>query len=149
AVVGGPAKALTNGDHEDVEPTFSPDRSKIAYLQRGTRLTSSNGVSNQLWVMNADGTNAHEVAQLAGRSASPSWSWSPDGSHFAYDGNSPNGQAIDLYTIGVDGNGATRLTSNADGALAGYPAWSPDGTHIALTIEDDPHATTPIEIVAT
>lgn len=72
---GGAAIALTSGQGIDVGPAWSPDGSQIAFG------STRNGIGNALFVMNADGTNARELA-TPGRNVGTG-QWAPDGTHIA------------------------------------------------------------------
>ena len=54
-IEGGEAKPLTHGMAWDMQPRFSPDGKRIAYV-------SDAGGGDNVWVMNADGTGAHAVS---------------------------------------------------------------------------------------
>jgi len=104
---------------DDIDPTWSPDGSMIAFA------SSRNG-TRQLFVMNADGTNIHQVTNLdsmGGRST-----WSPDGTKLAFY-RGPNGDR-NIYLINVDGTGLVQLTHGGNNL---GPSWSPDGNWIAFT----------------
>jgi hypothetical protein len=101
--------------------TFSPDGSQIAYL-------ANDGV----WVMDADGTDAHEiVANEATRNAFEWFSgmeWSPRGDRIAIGlGGDPA-----IYTFAPDGSDFTKVITGGV-----EPYWSPDGSQIAYTIPCD------------
>ena len=61
---------LTHNDVNDIQPTWAPDSSQIAYFSAG-----------ELWVMNADGTHQRRVYEL-GNVWAPAWS--PDGTKIAF-----------------------------------------------------------------
>jgi dipeptidyl aminopeptidase/acylaminoacyl peptidase len=71
AAGGGTPTRLTHDDVSDIEPTWSPDGSQIAYFHGG-----------ELWVMDADGADQHRVYRGEGGAWSPSWS--PDGQRIAF-----------------------------------------------------------------
>jgi Tol biopolymer transport system component len=117
---------LTTSLDVDDEPAFSPFGDKIAYIHR---------VPNQpyqVWIMNADGSGAHQVTSEAiGMHGMPNWS--PDGTRIAYCAYTepfPNGNH-DICVINVDGSNRIRLTTDA--GADEYPCFSPDGTRIAFT----------------
>jgi Tol biopolymer transport system component len=78
---------------------WSPDGSKIVFSSGGAH-------SYQIFVMNADGTNAEQLTHGPGRNDLPEWS--PDGTQIAFisqrDGNR------ELYVMDADGSSETRLT---------------------------------------
>ena len=79
---GGEAKPLTRGPAVDYRPRFSPDGRRIAFV------SDRNGTDN-LWVMNADGSDAYMVSQQDPRKRlkeerffiTPAWT--PDGQFIA------------------------------------------------------------------
>jgi Tol biopolymer transport system component len=106
-------------DRDDVDPTWSPDGSLIAFA------SARNG-SRQLYIMKPDGSNIRQVTDLndmGGRS-----SWSPDGTKLAFYRGAAGDH--DIYIINIDGTGLKRLTDGGDNL---GPSWSPDGNWIAFT----------------
>ena len=106
------------------QPAWSPNSEQLAFDSTAT------GAATSLWVANADGSHAVEIAS---KGESPSWD--PDGSRIAYVTSGTEG-AAELSTISPSGDAETVLTSDLPGvAPEGYgfasPAWSPDGTTIA------------------
>jgi Tol biopolymer transport system component len=106
---------LTDNAATNVDPTWSPDGSKIAY--------SANG---EITVMNADGSGQTPLTNDAFSDHEPDWS--PDGSRIAF--VSFRGGNTDLWVINADGTGQTQLTTTS--ASERDPTWSPDGTKLAL-----------------
>ncbi|HRG33902.1 MAG TPA: amidohydrolase, partial [Saprospiraceae bacterium] len=51
---GGSARILRSGLPYEVQPRFSPDGKKISF-------TSDAGGGDNIWIMNADGSHAHQV----------------------------------------------------------------------------------------
>lgn len=111
---------------EGYGPTFSPDGMQIAYLV-------SDYDEEQVWVVNADGSDAHEIlaneptvfGSLSGLE------WSPEGGRLAI-GLGSGGLAI--YTFAPDGSDFRKVIT---GGISPY--WSPDGSQIAYTIPCDEH----------
>jgi TolB protein len=123
----------------DFSPLYSPDGRKIAFVsfERG-------GILIAIYLMNADGSDIHELT--------PPWvggdcpSWSPDGEKIAFASNGCVGdhgagfvRNEELWVINGDGTGLTRLTHNNDD-WHGYlksphdsvPSWSPQQNAITF-----------------
>jgi Tol biopolymer transport system component len=110
-------RRLTGDPMSESRPSWSPDGTRIAYE-----------VEAGVWVIDADGTDAHRVAgALAGGGHYPSWS--PDGSMIVY---SMSGEG--LFVVHVLSEKVQRITT---GENHWDPSWSPDGTLIAFTCEHD------------
>lgn len=107
----------------DNSPVFSPDGIQIAF----TRAPSS-GI-DELFVMNADGSNPHSVGLGAGLTNLSAPDWSPGGAKIAFDAQAAG--AHDIYTVNPDGSGLANVTSAVDGDSY-QPSWSPDSALIAF-----------------
>jgi len=87
----------------------------------------------QIYLMNADGSDQHQVTNLPDGACQPAWS--PDGMHLVF--ISPCLERLaqypgaKLYMINADGSGLVELKSEESSDFD--PAWSPDGTRIAFT----------------
>jgi TolB protein len=84
----------------------------------------------ELWVMNADGTDARQVTSLGAASFAPFFH--PDGRRIVFASNvrDPRGPNFDLYLVNDDGTGLERLTTY-DG-FDGFPMFSPDGRKLVF-----------------
>ena len=106
-------------------PSWSPDGQRIAFT---VRLRGS----DEIHVMNADGSGVTRLAYQSGLSFDQSPSWSPDSQRIAFvsfrDGNA------EIYVMYADGSVPTRLTDGSDNFS---PAWSPDGQRIAFVSDRD------------
>ena len=101
-------------------PTFSPDGTQIAYVD------GSGDHDFHVWVMNADGSDAHEIVfnqRTAAADHVRGLAWSPAGERIAL------GFDVGIYTFAPDGSAFTQVIS--DGTS---PYWSPDGSQIANRI---------------
>jgi Tol biopolymer transport system component len=97
-------------------PVWSPDSARIAFWN------DSNDPSTQgIYLMNADGTGIHKIAD----GGSPAWS--PDGESIVF--AAAAGEGNDIYSVSIDGSRLTRLTHTS--AVEAFPTWSPDGSQIA------------------
>jgi Tol biopolymer transport system component len=115
-----PPIQLTNNSVADRYPAASPDGSQIVY-------SSNQGDTFDIWVMQADGTDARQLTDGEGNNTKPTWS--SDGSRIAFVSDR-DGQ-LDIYQIGIDGNGLTRLTQH-DG-IDDDPCWSLDGERLLFS----------------
>ena len=115
------ALALACGSGPEPTPWPTPDTSvsRIAFA------TNRDG-NWEIYVMNSDGSNPHNVTNNPAIDSHPSWS--PNGSKIAFqserDGN------LEIYAMNSDGSEQVRLTN--DRGTDHSPAWSPDGTKIAF-----------------
>ena len=118
---GGPAEVLLDGEDAMYAPTFSPDGAKIAYVM------GSGDHSHRVWVMDADGNNAHQILAnetTLGAGHVYGLAWSPAGDRIAL-GIDTSG----TYTFAPDGSGFTRVTKTGV-----HPYWSPNGSQIAFSL---------------
>lgn len=123
-IAGGAARSLTAnaGMALDFHPAWSPDGARIAFI-------SDRDGQNNIWVMDADGTNPRRVSsQRDKRMALPAWT--PDGRFVIArtGGDSNNDGRGELWMWHVDGGAGVRLTS--DSINASWPEVSPDGRYV-------------------
>jgi Tol biopolymer transport system component len=129
---------LSSSADEDEDPQWSPEGSRIAFQ----RINDSTFL-NELWIMNADGGNAHRLP-TPGHALHPKWS--PDGSLIAYDDYSG------IWVVATDSSPPIPLTPNCTPAGCsntseyGYPSWSPDGLHLMTFGRDDVSTQTDLSI---
>jgi len=115
---------LTNNNIDECCPDWSPDGSKLAFVQ-------GSGIAREIWVMAADGSHP---ANLTNNNAEDCClAWSPDGSKLAFVQGSEREREI--WVMAADGSYAANLTNNnaEDCCLA----WSPDGGKIAFVSNRD------------
>lgn len=108
---GTDVERLTPEFFFDGAPTWSPDRTKIAFAGRRNAEEAS-----VIYVINADGSGLNAVMEDAVDPA-----WSPDGTKIAFtsdkDGDS------EIYVMSPDGNDVRQLTNND--LQDSDPAWQP------------------------
>ena len=120
---GGEAELLTRdaGVSTNYHPKYSPDGSRIAFI-------SDRGGQNNLWVMNADGSNPRAVLDDQNvRVLEPTWT--ADGQYIVVQrqplpppGQAPGGRGLWMYH--VDGGSGVELT---DLAGASWPSMESSG----------------------
>ncbi|MBC7894610.1 MAG: PD40 domain-containing protein [Cytophagaceae bacterium] len=123
-IAGGEARALTraSGIALNFHAAWSPDGSRIAFV------SDRDGQEN-VWIMNADGSNARRVStQREKRVSLPAWT--PDGSYVIArtGGDSNNDGRGELWMWHVDGGTGVRITGET--ISASWPEVSPDGRYV-------------------
>lgn len=115
---GGATTNVTNSAFEEESPAISPDGTRIAYYRRA----GLDPLTSELWVSDADGTNARKLADGAS-SFEPDWS--PDGTKIAF-----YGRGNSLQVIHADGTSLQTLVA----ALPqnGEVTWTSDGTQLVF-----------------
>jgi len=112
AVSDGAILRLTQTKNAEYRPVWSPDGKQIAYLGTTRPLTSSETTmeDTHVWVMNADGTNRHEVKEaLDNRQGAPRWA--ADGKTLYFTAQERGD--THLYRIPAAGGKAARVVDDA------------------------------------
>lgn len=114
-------------------PKLAPDGTRLLFstaapaaVGRAQDLDLNGSGSPDIWIANADGSQARQL--IGGPGGYNGWSWSPDGRRLAFASN--RGGSWDIYTLLADGTGLTRLTISP--SQDGWPAWMPDGATVVL-----------------
>jgi len=97
----------------------------------------------EIWVMNADGSQKHQVTHNGAANFAPYWM--PDGKRIIFASNQADakaGREFDLYLINEDGTGQERITYRPD--FDGFPMFSSDGKRLVWASNrngKEPHET--------
>jgi imidazolonepropionase-like amidohydrolase/Tol biopolymer transport system component len=136
-VAGGEARAIASGVAWDMQPKWSPDGRHIAF-------TSDRGGGDNIWIMDADGSNPTQVSKESFRLLNQP-EWSPDGQfivgrkHFTSSRSLGAGEMWMYHRSGGSGVQLTeRRTQQKD---TGEPAFSPDGRYLYFSDDATPGAT--------
>lgn len=122
---------LSKGDAIEMDPVWSPDGKKIAFV-----VMNAEEMKADIHVMNADGSGRTQLTKNAAKSIAFSPTWSPDGKRIAFsamqmdEGFGPPKEA-NLFVVDADGKNLKPL--GEPGAVRMMPAWSPDGKQILYT----------------
>jgi TolB protein len=112
---------LTNNEWGDAGPSWSPDGNQIIFS------STRDGGDDEIYVMNADGSNQTRLTNNPGHDAGARWA--PDGKRIAFDSNRDGN--YEIYVMNSDGSNQIRLTNDPGEDIG--PSWSPDGKRIAFS----------------
>ena len=109
-------------------PTWSPDRTKIAYARGPSAGPFDIFVQDLTQPLSA--TNPKDLTPNAPASSEDRPAWSPDGTHIAFEKDQGTPASRDIFVASAaNGSGQTNITSTA-GAIEGAPTWDPSGSTI-------------------
>ena len=139
-VDGSNLKRLTFKPGYDGGPFWSHDGKKIVYRAwhpTDTALTNYQDLLKQrlvrpnrmeIWVMNADGSDQHQITNLGGANFAPFFT--PDDRRIIFSSNhtNPRSRNFDLYLVNADGTGLEQVTDDPE--FDGFPMFSPNGKQL-------------------
>ena len=140
------AVRLGGADVFESDPAWSPDGRRIAFHRTAPCCGES---LDSLWVIDVDGSNAHEIApgiwdsrvpEMVGHSRSNPGgraqpTWSADGRRLAFLARGV-GDRRDVYVVDADGRNLRNVSNSPE--EENRVAWSPDGTRLAFLRNPDP-----------
>ncbi|PHS77018.1 MAG: amidohydrolase [Robiginitomaculum sp.] len=127
-IEGGKATAIASGMAWEIQPRFSPDGARIAF-------TSDRGGADNIWTMEADGSDAEQVTKEKFRLLNNP-TWSPDGrfiaarKHFTTSRSLGTGEIWLYHTSGGDGVKLVKRPNENFQKELGEPMFAPDGKSI-------------------
>jgi Tol biopolymer transport system component len=151
---GSHVRRLTSAPGYDGGAFFSPDCKKIVWrasrpqgaeLEDYRRLLAQGLVRPgklEIWVANADGSDARQLTYLDAASFAPSFFPSGDRVIFSSNYGDSEGREFELWAVNLDGSGLERITWSP--GFDGFPMFSPDGTRLSFSSnrgQSRPHET--------
>ncbi len=141
---GGNVRRLTDAPGYDGGAFFSPDCARIVWrasrpregeeLEDYRRLLAQGLVRPgklEIWVADADGSDARQLTYLGAASFAPSFFPSGERIIFSSNHGQPGGREFDLWAIDADGTDLERVTWTP--GFDGFPVFSPDGTRLTFS----------------
>ncbi len=113
---------LTDANGQDLNPSFSPDGSRIAFISNRTGTWG-------IWTCDPDGSNQKKLIELGRFAGFSIPEWSPKGDRIAVDAIFKTGDR-DAYIVDVAAATASQAMTQGGGRL---PAWSRDEQSIYYT----------------
>lgn len=96
---------------------------------------SQHAGEDEIWVMNADGTNKHNLTRHDGSKISDiDPAWSPDGRQIAFSSDPGGNRQWEIWVMNADGSNAHQLT---DAERGRRPSWAADGKSIVFVSTSD------------
>jgi len=135
-ITGGTPTRIAEGMAWEVHPRFSPDGKRIAF-------TSDRGGGENIWVMNADGSDKRQLTKEDFRLLNQP-SWSPDGQYIAAKKHFTTQRSLgtgEIWLYHVSGGGGVQVVERANDQLQkelGEPIFAPDGKAIYFTRNTTP-----------
>ncbi|MEX0691362.1 MAG: amidohydrolase family protein [Gemmatimonadales bacterium] len=121
-IAGGQATRITSGAAFDGQPRYSPDGRLIAF-------TSDRDGTEQVWLVEADGSHPRKLSGGTALYASPEWT--PDGQYVVVSrGVGAIASRFELQMYHKDGGGGLELTRGNDEMNAMGAAFGPDGRYL-------------------
>ncbi len=125
-ISGGDAKAIRTGIPFEIQPRFSPDGSKISF-------TSDAGGGDNIWTMNADGSDAQQITKEDFRLLNNAV-WSADGNYLIARKHFTSGRSLgagEMWQYHKTGGSGLQLTKRKnDQQDVNEPFASPDGKYL-------------------
>lgn len=118
SVRGQTVTQLTSSSSSDVQPSFSPDGTRVAFA-------SNRAGSWDIFVMSVNGGQPVQMTSESSHELHPTWS--PDGSQLAYCRRNPSSGRWEIWATTIANPGLSRFIGHGM-----HPSWSPSDNRIAF-----------------
>jgi imidazolonepropionase-like amidohydrolase/Tol biopolymer transport system component len=133
-ISGGEARAIASGVAWDMQPKWSPDGRHIAF-------TSDRAGGDNIWIMEADGSNPTQVSKESFRLLNQP-EWTPDGQFIVARKHFTSARSLgagELWMYHRSGGGGVQMTERRTQQKdTGEPAVSPDGRYLYFSDDATP-----------
>jgi TolB protein len=122
---------LTADQGGDGEPAWSPDGKLIVFTEHSPDFSTF-----RLWLMNADGSNRHQLFRETSDFNDFQGTFSPDGRYVIFRHCSNSREYCQVSRVKTDGTGLnalTHLVSSEGGVFDVHPEYSPDGNSVSFS----------------
>ena len=132
---GGNLQSLTDNRNDDFYPSWSPDGERIVFSSaREEHFEDKFGITDEIYVMDADGGNQQRLTDNRNNDWDPVWS--PDGQRIAFAADRKGDlENFEIYMMDADGGNQQKLTNHR--TWDGSPSWSPDSQRIVFNSNRD------------
>jgi Tol biopolymer transport system component len=120
------SRLIAASSRQDYSPVYSPDGRQILFV-------SSRSGAVELWIANADGTDARQITHLDGNGFAITPSWSPDASQVVYAIRRDGATSIWLMRLSTGMSRQLTFTNNRNI----NPVFGPDGKYLYFNSNDD------------
>ncbi len=130
-IAGGTPTRIAEGLAWEVQPRFSPDGRRIAFV-------TDRGGGDNIWLMNADGSGKVALTDEKFRLLNQP-SWSPDGQYIVAKKHFTTGRSLgtgEVWLYHVSGGGGVKLVARPNETYQkelGEPIFAPDGKAVYFT----------------
>lgn len=141
---GSDVKRITNMIGYDGGAFFSPDGTQLVWRASRPKTAEETKeyvdllkeglvqpTSMELWVANADGTNARQITNLGKANWAPNWTADGKRIIFATNHTTERGFPFTLYLVNTDGTGLEKVTH--EDAFDAFPMFNSDGRYLVFS----------------